>query len=1265
MKLRNITSALGVLLAALFISCGDDDETPVIEDDKVQVNFTAGIIAATRASDVLWDVNDAIGIVMLNHGSKDIAGDAYNFRYYTTTTAGDFTPTSPSDIIYFPQNGDKVTFKSYYPYKENLQRTMLIPVSVADQTTLPDIDFMTAAHLSGFSKSEPDASLAFHHRLSKAIFKLTIADGVNGLLPEDLALTVKGMKTTGVYDLLNEKLTVEDASTADITFPIRGTKNERTGIVLPRAAGSGVTFELNSANGSNFIAEMDDDLELEPGYKYIFNITLEGSKVSLSVTIEDWSEGPTTSYDVLGITTPPQSSYGVTVGDQMQVYIQNGNTFDDFRVFTYGSDGKWTTPHPVYWDEIQETPIHLKAAMVLTDEAKAKAANLNQIPDILIADPLSVERNRGADLIFKHIGSRVVVVLQSDMYTADELNAAIITLPDYFVGGKEEKGAFVPGTTQGDIIIDRTNQTDNNAIIQPQPVSADAGLVKVNIGGKTFTAKATSDGFLYEAGMAYKLIVTMNENSIAVSATVIDWKPTTPQVFNVNEVVFPAGSNTGVEIGSRMTVYKKDGAAYNPWTTFTYAGNEGWNPDAEIYWSSVTDPTVDLRASLVAAPRLSNNQMDDLLIADDLTIMAGAEASFTLRHVASKVVVVLVSDMFTETQLNNATIVMPQYLSGGSVVDGKFSYGQDATDIIMVKSDQGSTRATSTNTQIALFQPQTIASGQNLLKVTVGGRDYWAKAPDAGFTYEAGHNYGITIFINDNVLAVSAKALDWTEETFNLNAFTVGTILPNASSGVKDGDQMVVYNGNETNRTELTTFTYNRAADGWTTSSKVYWENIPANTTFYASIFKADKLNDTQLDDYLIATPVAYDEGKPINFTLSHPAAKVMVQLKSSDYTFSETELANMQLTLPNYITGAVYNNGKFELDPSAPTGNINVSIVDNEAIAIIRPQLAIAGRTLVNVYNPVGDRNYRIIYDDDINFAAGMETRLIIDMKKKDIKLSANAINWIPGSTFDFIAPAITISDSPGSTSDFFKDKTIYGYILGADFKSTTFTYTEKPAGSNSYRWIGSEIFYWDDIKGHILNMAGVYYPDGNAPILNANTTTFPWNLPDNQIGGYDNYDLLMSTFSTSSPSYVNFDFKHVLSKAIVKLVGDGFTSAELNKANVVLKNVIIKGTASLTTAKVTEDNTRESVSMREDTNEQQYSALLMPQTVTDGTTIASIQLRGYADKTFPAILTSDISFIAGKETVITVTLKKTGVEVSATLQDWTPGSSGGIIIQ
>lgn len=1271
MRLRDFTLALTVLLATALYSCSDDTETPTITGDKVKANFTAGIAATTRVSDVIWDVNDAIGIAMLDRQSKDIHGDIFNLRYYTTTSAGDFTPATPSSIIYFPQNGDEVTFKAYYPFRDGLQRNMLIPVSVADQSSMSAIDFMSAEHLAGFSKNDPNVSLEFHHRLSKVIFKLTIADGVSGLLPEDVNLSIKGMKTTGSYDLLNERLIVDDSSVADIAIPLRGTKAERTGIVLPRAAGEGITFSLTSENGSQFEAPMADDLSLDPGYKYTFNVTLEGTKVSISVTVEDWVEGPTTSYDMLGITTPVQDSYGVSVGDQMQVYMQNGNAFDDFRVFTYGSDGKWTTPNPAYWDEITHDPINLRATMIIPDDVAAKAASMNQIPDILIANPMSVERNHGADFIFNHAGSRVTVELQSNIFTADELNNATITLPSYFIGGKEEKGVFVAGTARGNVTVDRTDLADSHAIIQPQSVSPDAALVTVRIGTKDYTARTTSDGFLYEAGVAYKLVVAVNESDVSVSATVVDWVTRNEDPFEILEVT-SSGTTTGIEVGTLMTVYKKgDDSSYSPWVTYGYAGNNRWTPDTPVYWKDVPGRSADLRASVLGASKLNSTQVDDWLIADDLHADATSGANFTLRHATSKVTVILLSDVFSAAELNTATITLPQYTSGGTEENGSFVPGNALIDVLLTKTEtQGSNGV---YYQTGLIQPQTRTANSNIFKISMAGGDFWAKAPTDGFTYAAGVNYGIVIHINEDGIHVSAQVIDWVDQTIELNAFTIGTQTPDASSGVENGELMDVFTGNSTTRNKLATFTYNKAADSWTATPNVFWDNISGTPTFYASIFRAAKLNSTQLDDYLIATPLNPNPAnkEPLNFVLRHAAAKVVVQLKSEDGTFSATELGNMQITLPGYLTEGSYNNGLFDYPGTSVTGTITVEKVNNTATAIIRPQTAIATRTVVNINDPATGRDYPVTNADygDIKFEAGKSTILVINMQKTKIEISANAIDWEAGSTVPLVAPSITIGGILGTTSDFFKGKTIHSYIYSSTgFMEVERTYAENPEGSGAYSWTGAPL-YWNDFNNQPLNVTGAYYPSNKQPTISAGVTTFAWDLPVDQstiADPYSNYDLLMSNMTISSPIYVNLNFKHVLSKVRIELISGEFTQAELTNATVLLNNFMVKGSASLTTGTATAAGTKEAtVIPQTDADGKEYSALVMPQTIPSGTRVVGVQLANYPGQTFPGVLTSNLTFAAGKVTVITITLKKTKVDIYATLEDWTDGDKGGIIIQ
>jgi len=1464
----------------VFASCQDDTED-VNKTNRVEAKFTAGI--STRVVDARWDVDDAIGITMIDQDGARILEDVFNHSYYTSTQAGDFHPKSSADIVYFPQNGDRVLFKSYYPYRSGLQRDLRFPITVADQTDLPAIDFMSAEHLSGFTKDDRDVSLRFHHRLTKVEFLFTVADGVE-IFPEDIALTLKGMKTTGTYDLFSESLTVNDDSTADIEIPNRGTDSRRVGIVLPRPAGPGVSFDLTTSGGSVFSADMDEELALKPGYKYLFHITLEGTSMSVRVTIKDWIEGPTTNYDILGISTPAGESIGVQPGDQMQVYMKNGNAYQPFRLFTYGDDGLWTTPSPVFWEDIEQSPLDLRASLIpreparnetqipdyiLADEISVErntgadftfkhvgsrvkvvlksniftqeelndasiilpsyfvggreeqgvfvpgtargnvivdktdlndqfaiiqpqsvspganivtvtvngrelsaratndgflyeagvayelvitvnasdlsvsarvidwvysgphrfdvlditpildetegvevgdqmevfvkngndyeplrtftygadgrwttpnpvfwedvlqdpldlrasliprepAKNDTQIPDIILTDELSVPRNQGANFVFKHVGSRVKVVLQSNVFTQEQLNEAPIVLPSYFIGGREELGAFIPGTTRGNIIIDSSDLNDRFAIIQPQSVSPDGALVRMTLDGREFTARATDAGFSYDAGVSYELIIMVNESDVSVSARVIDWVPSGPHNFTILEVTPSLEDTEGVEVGARMTVYKNETNIYNPWTTFTYAGGNNWRPDTEVYWEQVTGDYADLRASIIAQDKLNQAQIDDILIANDIRVPVNTGADFVFNHVGSRLVVALLSDTFTDDDLNGATITMPQYITGGYEERGQFIPGQIARDIPLVRDE-------TTNNSIAIIQPQTIQAGNNIFKVRIGTRDYWAKAPQGGFTYAPGVSYAITIHVNEENLTVSAQVIPWTQTQVDLNAFTVGTNVPGASSGVDDRAQMNVYMAQGAGRTLLSTFTYSQPADSWTASPVVYWEGIPSPPpAFYSSILVQPKLDPTQLDDYLIADPITPTEGEPVNFTLRHPAAKVVVQLRSSDDTFSPSELAAMVITLPDYITGGQHNNGVFEFPQDNPVGTINVPVINNNATAIIRPQ-TIVSRPVVNIFDPVINRNYPVTASNNIEFSAGQATTLVIDMRKTSVEISANAIPWTAGAGISLVAPSVEITGSLGPTSSFFEDRTIYAYKLGTDFRSLVYNYT--PNGNGSYTWRGTQTLYWDDLDGQSLNITGVYYPE-QAPIpsLSQNNTVFAWNLPGNQSAGYAQYDLLMSSLSLDNPSPVNFNFTHVLSKVRVRVVAPEFTPQELEGMNLTLNNFVIDGSASLSTGVATGTSARKDIIPYYDESIPEYSALVMPQTISAGTSVVTIVLPGYPNVPFVGNLDGNLTFVAGKENVITITLQKTGIQISATLEDWTEGPSGSITIQ
>lgn len=1169
--------------------------------------------------------------------------DYDDLRTFTYGADGKWTTTPP--VYWDEMPADQV----------NLRATLVAKESAKNETQIPDI--MVASPLS-VERNQP-AEFVFTHVGSKVTvvlqsgyFTQAQMDAATILLPNYF---IGGTEDKGIFT---------PGTTRRNVIVDRTDVNNSLAIIQPQsitANGSLVTVQIA---GRSFTANAPaTGYTYEAGVAYRLILTMNNNGMTVSARVTDWENADPSYFDMLGVTTPAGDSYGVVTGDAMNVYIQNGNDYDALRTYTYGSDGKWAATPPVFWDDILTDPINLRAALTPREGAK----NSTQIPDILVATPLSVQRNSGADFVFNHAGSRVVVFLQSNVFTQEQLNGATITLPSYFTGGREEKGVFIPGTTRQNVLVDRTDPDDPFAIIQPQAISPNGALVTVTIGTRSFTATASADGFTYQAGVAYRLIVTVNESDVAVSARVIDWTPSGPHDLEILEVTPSLEDTEGVDVNAIMNVYKKEGAVYNGWATFTYQGNNRWTPNAAVYWNTIQDPSVELRASITAATKLHATQLDDILIADDINVPVGNGVDFTFRHVASKAVVRLISDTFTDAQLDGATITMPQYQSGGVEQNGQFIPGQALQDIILVKeaTRRRASRAVSPTAQIALFQSQTITGGNNMFKVSIGTRDYWAKAPSGGFNFQPGVAYAITIHVNEENVTVSAQVIDWTANSFDLNAVTIGTELPGASSGINNGEQMNVYIASGADRTPLSTFTYSAGSDTWTSSPTLYWESITGTPAFYGSILRASRFNETQLDDYLIADPVTPQEGRAVNFTLRHPASKVIVQLRSSDGTFSTTDLQNMNITLPNYLMGGNFNNGLFEFPQPGQTGTVNVAVVDNNATAIIRPQTVMSGATVVNIHDPATNRNYPVIYAANIQFTAGVATTLVIDMKKTPVVLSATAIDWEEGSTIPLVPTAITIHGTLGQTADFFRDKTIQTYRLGGAYNPIAYTYEPVSAGSTSYYWQG-ETMYWDDMNGQPLNITGVYYPQqADVPNLGSGVTSFTWNIPSNQSSDYSRYDLLMSNVSLQQPGYVNFNFRHVLSKVRIKLVSNEFTATELQGANVLLNNFIINGSASLTTAAATGVNTRQNITPFTHTDGAEYSALVMPQTINANTSVVTITLPGYPNTPFTGSLSSNLVFVAGKENVITITLQKTKIELSATLEEWTAGSTGHITIQ
>lgn len=230
---------------------------------------------------------------------------------YTANSGGTFTGTA----VYYPQSGNDVNIYAYAPWKTGLALDGIYPFSIqADQSE--DVDYLAsdllwgqpmkqAAGGSGYVTANPVArtknpvNVSFKHLLSKIQVTL-IPDQSNGLTAEDF----KGAKLEILSVLPGVSLTLANggisaatgapAPVIAATYPAAETPAALTAaaIVVPQTFTKGSKFmKVTLATGGELfytLPDTGDDLTLESGKVYTYEITVKLTGLTVTSKIEDW-----------------------------------------------------------------------------------------------------------------------------------------------------------------------------------------------------------------------------------------------------------------------------------------------------------------------------------------------------------------------------------------------------------------------------------------------------------------------------------------------------------------------------------------------------------------------------------------------------------------------------------------------------------------------------------------------------------------------------------------------------------------------------------------------------------------------------------------------------------------------------------------------------------------------------------------------------------------------------------------------------------------
>lgn len=278
-----------VALATLLLTACQNDEETMQTDARVALQVTSGI--QTRAYDDLWEENDDIGIFGFTQG--DAPAQAYtNVRYVTTGGNGAFTPDGTT--IYLPTDGSSLDFVAYYPHTTDLENG-IYTVDVEDQSDLSTIDLM-AAGMQTANRIKNTVTFNFEHKLSKIVLSFDAGDGMALSELAGMKVQLTNQQTLATFNVTQPDGEVVVGTNTPATLTLNTTDDGMSseGIVLPSANFDSMTLHLELEDGGSFFNwDLNNSKadKFEAGKKYVYDITVNRSRLDVTATIEDWAPG--------------------------------------------------------------------------------------------------------------------------------------------------------------------------------------------------------------------------------------------------------------------------------------------------------------------------------------------------------------------------------------------------------------------------------------------------------------------------------------------------------------------------------------------------------------------------------------------------------------------------------------------------------------------------------------------------------------------------------------------------------------------------------------------------------------------------------------------------------------------------------------------------------------------------------------------------------------------------------------------------------------
>ena len=304
----------------------------------------AGHVQSRATADNTWDGGEEVGV--------QLDGKCYK---YIADANGKLTIAPGGEIPRWSGSGDKKTVVAWYPYSDKLPETFTMEKGQSTDETYYKSDFLLAKETEvAFGNPE----ITFRHLPAKVVVNVKIGDGVTEADVSDLSkLKVsihnhfsdeRGVKTytsgkinptDGTVEPLPNRTHKDSLYMNALSRPASGFIKSFRALLVPQVLTKGVPFlkvYTIQHDWFYYTPQDDNELSLEPGKKYVYNITVMKDGLSV-VRYEDVDEWNTEEKNIYR--KEPKSGYQAQDLKPFDYYYSDGSWSDGgYRRFADGTE---------------------------------------------------------------------------------------------------------------------------------------------------------------------------------------------------------------------------------------------------------------------------------------------------------------------------------------------------------------------------------------------------------------------------------------------------------------------------------------------------------------------------------------------------------------------------------------------------------------------------------------------------------------------------------------------------------------------------------------------------------------------------------------------------------------------------------------------------------------------------------------------------------------------------------------------------------------